>query len=139
NKYPMKKTLNLALVLTLFASVGAFASVDSYRINDSAVEAVFNSSTTVSADAFSLNNSFGTLSTTAASEKDALAAMLINFFVGGLGIHRVYLGGSGMLVFGYIITGCGILGIVPFIDLIVLAINYDDISKYVNNDKFFMW
>jgi hypothetical protein len=42
---------------------------------------------------------------------------------------------------GYILTCGGIFGIVPFVDWIVLLIGLveDDISKYVNNPKFFMW
>jgi uncharacterized membrane protein len=40
---------------------------------------------------------------------------------------------------GYILTCGGIFGIVPLVDFIVLIINIDNISKYVNNPKFFMW
>lgn len=131
--------LTLAVVSLIGVNITS-ASAESYRISDSAVEAVFNSATAISSDVLSLNQtSLGLLSTNAASEKSALAALIIDFFVGGLGIHRVYLGSKGILVFGYIITGCGIFGLVPFIDLIVLAINFDDISKYVGNNKYFMW
>ncbi len=137
----MKKIFLLTLAVVSLIGVNfTSASAESYRISDSAVEAVFNSATAISSDVLSLNQtSLGLLSTNAASEKSALAALIIDFFVGGLGIHRVYLGSKGILVFGYIITGCGIFGLVPFIDLIVLAINYDDISKYVGNNKYFMW
>ena len=137
----MKKFFLLTLAVVSLIGVNfTSASAESYRISDSAVEAVFNSATAISSDVLSLNQtSLGLLSTNAASEKSALAALIIDFFVGGLGIHRVYLGSKGILVFGYIITGCGIFGLVPFIDLIVLAINFDDISKYVGNNKYFMW
>jgi hypothetical protein len=40
---------------------------------------------------------------------------------------------------GYILTCGGIFGLMPLIDLIVLAVNWDDISAYVDNPKFFMW
>lgn len=135
----MKKQFLVALAFLLSMSLASMASVDKYVIDDSAVEAVFASSTMISADILSTENSFSSLSATASSDKSALVAIVLDFFVGGLGIHRVYLGGKGILVFGYIITGCGIFGLVPFIDLIVLAINYNDISKYVNNNKYFMW
>ena len=42
----------------------------------------------------------------------------------------------------YTFTGSGIFGIVPPVDLIMLIIAVVDggnISKYINNRKFFMW
>ena len=66
-------------------------------------------------------------------------ALVLDFFLGGLGIHRFYLGTEVMTGIGYILTCGGIFGIVPLVDFIVLIINIDNISKYVNNPKFFMW
>jgi hypothetical protein len=45
------------------------------------------------------------------------------------------------LIPAYIFTCFGIFGIVPLVDWIVLLIGLvnDDISKYEDNDKFFMW
>ncbi len=136
----MKKLFLLALVSAMFVSINSMASAESYRIDDSAVEAVFSASTTISSTLTSVDNTFGTLSTDAVmAEKNALVAILLDFFLGGLAIHRVYLGGKPILILGYLITCGGIFGIVPLIDLIVLAINFDDISAYVGNNKFFMW
>ena len=72
-------------------------------------------------------------------EKDPLVALLLDIFVGGLGIHRLYLGTETLTWVGYILTCGGIFGIVPLVDLIVLAVNYDDISPYIDNPRFFMW
>ncbi|MFM7853445.1 MAG: TM2 domain-containing protein [Flammeovirgaceae bacterium] len=140
----MKKLLMFALAGIAFLSVlSTNAYAEKYRINESAVEAVFASSMAVSPTVLASNTfgsaELGITSVQASSDKSALAAIVIDFFLGGFGIHRVYLGGKGILVFGYIITCGGIFGLVPFIDLIVLAVNYDDISKYVGNNKFFMW
>jgi len=74
-----------------------------------------------------------------ASDKTFVAAILLNFFLGGLGIHRLYLGTATLTWVGYILTFCGILGIVPLIDFIVLIVHNEDISPYVDNTKFFMW
>lgn len=136
----MKKLIPVTILVVLISGLSAkTAFAERYRINEAAVDVLFNSASSLSADALSLSPAMGTLSTAATSEKSALAAIVIDFFLGGFGIHRVYLGGKGVLVVGYILTCGGIFGLVPLIDMIVLAINYDDISKYVGNDKFFMW
>jgi TM2 domain-containing membrane protein YozV len=75
----------------------------------------------------------------AGSPKNAAVALVLDFFLGGFGVHRFYLGTEVMTGVGYILTCGGIFGIVPLVDFIVLIINIDDISKYVNNPKFFMW
>jgi hypothetical protein len=135
----MKKIFMLSLVGAMFVSISTMASTAKYRISDESVEEVFSASTVISPESVSLA-SFTTLGTDAVlAEKNALVAILLDFFLGGLAIHRVYLGGKPILIFGYLITCGGIFGIVPLIDLIVLAINFDDISAYVGNSKFFMW
>ena len=55
------------------------------------------------------------------SEKKRLVALLLCFFLGGLGIHRFYVGkiGTGIL---QIITICGFFGIWVLIDLIMIIV-----------------
>ncbi|TAN19529.1 MAG: TM2 domain-containing protein [Chitinophagaceae bacterium] len=74
-----------------------------------------------------------------AGGKSFAAALLLDLFLGGLGIHRLYLGTKTMTWVGYILTCGGIFGIVPLVDLVVLIVHNEDISPYVNNPKFFMW
>jgi TM2 domain-containing membrane protein YozV len=133
----MKKILLLLLVCTLSYS---YTQASQYRVNDAAIEAAFSTAEVAAfnlSDASSLLNPMGGQAVMA--EKNALVAILLDFFLGGLAIHRVYLGGKPILILGYLITCGGIFGIVPLIDLIVLAINFDDIGKFVGNSKFFMW
>ncbi len=135
----MKKIFLLSLFGAMLMSFSSMASAEQYRINDASVEAVFAVANDVTSNLTSIT-SFNALSTDAVmAEKNALVAILLDFFLGGIAIHRVYLGGKPILVLGYFITCGGIFGIVPLIDLIVLAINFDDISKFVGNNKFFMW
>jgi TM2 domain-containing membrane protein YozV len=75
----------------------------------------------------------------ASNQKDPVVAILLDFFLGGLGVHRFYLGTKPLTGIGYILTCGGIFGIVPLIDFIVLIIDHDDISPYIDNPKFFMW
>ena len=133
----MKKLLAVLSLALVFASTSAYAS-SNYYVNEEAVQEVFSTSveteTTISITEDFLYNQNAQL-----AEKNALVAILLDFFLGGWGIHRVYLGGRPALILIYFITCGGIFGIVPLIDLIVMAINFDDISAYVGNDKFIMW
>lgn len=62
-----------------------------------------------------------TASSSNASPKNRLAALLLCLFLGGLGIHRFYVGkvGTGILT---IVTVFGFFGIWPLIDLIMIII-----------------
>lgn len=59
--------------------------------------------------------------TTNGTSKSRLVALLLCIFLGGLGIHRFYLGYTGMGLL-YLFTG-GIFGIGWFIDIILLIID----------------
>lgn len=147
NKNQILKIMkNLLLVIVLFASVlcAKQANASSYSVNEQAIDQLYVNA--VETSMISVNGTdFSSLATsvsttvTAGKEKDAVVAIVLDLFLGGLGVHRFYLGTETMTGIGYILTCGGIFGIVPLIDLIVLIIDNDDISKYVNNPKFFMW
>lgn len=71
----------------------------------------------------------------AGGDHNVAVAIILAFFLGGFGIHRVYLGGRGILILLYIITLGGIFGILPLIDFIRLIIG--DMDHYEDNDSFF--
>lgn len=143
----MKKILFLSLIC--LSSVCTFAANSSaYVIDDQKVEQLFTNSVDASLAAFSDNNAllnagsqfdFSKAAKFRSSDKSFVAALLLDLFLGGLGIHRLYMGTATMTWIGYILTCGGIFGIVPFVDLIVLIVHNDDISEYVDNTKFFMW
>jgi TM2 domain-containing membrane protein YozV len=141
--FSMKKLLTLLVVALFFTIARANASTSEYTVDDTAVEAVFETGVQVSAVHLlqSLQSSGITSETTVQQDKSPIVAVVLATFLGGFGIHRVYLGGSPVLIPAYIFTCFGIFGIVPFVDWIVLLIGVanDDISRYVDNDKFFMW
>lgn len=133
------------LILLMVVSFGfLFANqvkASSYHLDENALDQLFDNAVETSM----LNND-ATMSTSSASMsdyevdgKDPIVAIVLDFFFGGLGVHRFYLGTETMSGIAYFLTCGGFVGIVPLIDLIVLAINYEDISPFVNNPKFFMW
>lgn len=129
------------LILTMVVAFGVVftSSANSYTINDSAVETLLEESVQVNP----FENGFEMASFVRAdginAEKNVWVAFALDFFLFGLGIHRVYLGGTPILILGYIFTFGGIFGIIPFGDLIALIINNEDISKYVGSNAFIMW
>lgn len=124
--------------LALFSAVNVQAN--SYVANDQQIDQMLNAAPEMTVNAFAaLPLSNETSFSQAGSSKDAVVAILLDFFLGGLGIHRFYLGTVPLTGIGYILTCGGIFGIVPLVDFVVLIINYNDISPYVNNPKFFMW
>ena len=129
----MKKIL---LVIVLLVSVLCVkqANASSYSVNEKAIDQLFvnaveTSMTSVNTTDFSsLATNVNT--TVMAQQKDAIVAIALDFFLGGLGIHRFYLGTETMTGIGYILTCGGIFGIVPLVDFVVLIIDNKDISKY---------
>ena len=139
----MKKTFILIL---LFVAVCSFQQVSaaSYSIDEQSVDQLFEKATetsmvSINANELSAVPSNIPTSMIAPKEKDAVVAIVLDFFLGGLGIHRFYLGTKTMTGIGYILTCGGIFGVVPLIDFIVLIIDNQDISPYIDNPKFFMW
>ena len=138
----MKK---LFLVVILFVTVLAVkqASASSYSVDEQVIDQLFASAvetSMISMNATELSSVASNVSTTVmAQEKDAIVAIVLDFFLGGLGIHRFYLGTETLTGLAYIFTCGGIFGIVPLVDFVVLIIDNKDISPYINNPKFFMW
>lgn len=139
----MKKAFVLIL---LFAAVFTVkqANASSYVIDEQAVDQLFATATEtsmISINASEMSAVASTVSTTvvASKQKDAIVAIVLDFFLGGLGVHRFYLGTKTLTGIGYILTCGGIFGIVPLVDFIVLIIDNKDISPYIDNPKFFMW
>lgn len=143
----MKKILLFCLlIVAALTTRAASVSAESYVIDDQQVEQLLTQSEDISLASVSVNllesqqmtaNLAGTARVQA--NKEFVPALLLNLFLGGLGIHRLYLGTKTLTWVGYILTCGGIFGIVPLVDLVVLIINNDNISPYIDNTKFFMW
>lgn len=67
-----------------------------------------------------------------------VAAVLAFPLTGITGIHRVYLGTAPYVPVVYMLTLGGCVGILPFIDFVVI-LTENDLSRYEDNRKLFMW
>jgi TM2 domain-containing membrane protein YozV len=116
------------------------ASATNYVADDTLIDNMFATAPeTVNASLVNLGTGVVSTASFVSGDKDAVVAIVLSFFLGNLGIHRFYLGTEVLTGIGYILTCGGIFGIVPFVDFIVLIIDNKDISKYIDNPKFFMW
>jgi hypothetical protein len=70
--------------------------------------------------------------------KDKATAIVLTLLTGPLGGHRLYLGTKPIVPIVYVCTLGGGVGVLPFIDLVVICFS-KDISRFENNDKIFMW
>lgn len=141
----MKKIALFAFaVMALVGFNAANVKANEYVINDLAVENLLASveETQISLDLNAFTNTLIPQNKQMTmGSKNPWVAFALAFIVGSFGVHRFYLGTKVLTGVGYILTCGGIFGVVPFIDWIVLlvgAIN-NDVSKYEDNPKFFMW
>lgn len=147
----MKKIFITLLLAAVGFTVNAASSSSQYAINDQAIEQVFTNCVAMTSQSDMPGNAENAylasgLSTTDATavakinnDKSFAVALVLDFFLGTLGIHRLYLGTRTITWVGYILTCGGIFGIVPLVDFVVLILNNEDISQYVDNPRFFMW
>ena len=70
--------------------------------------------------------------------KNKAIAIVLTLMTGPLGGHRIYLGTKPIVPVVYTLTLGGGVGVLPFIDLVVICFS-KDISRFENNDKIFMW
>jgi TM2 domain-containing membrane protein YozV len=130
-------------VILFFLSVFAIGAKANYSLNNSEVDKLFSNATEIQlTNLMGYSNALDLAGTNAAffsGEKNAIVAAILSFFLGGLAIHRYYLGTKPTMFFYYFCTIGGIFGIVPFVDFIMLLVNSDNVGQYCNNNKFIMW
>lgn len=136
----MKKILFFSLIIAFTAICSTTVNASGYTADDNLIDQMLTQAPEGASVLFNdLTASGYTTSAFASSDKSAPVALLLDFFLGGLGVHRFYLGTEVLTGIGYILTCGGFFGVMPLIDFVVIIINIEDISKYVDNPKFFMW
>jgi len=136
----MKKLTLSSLVFLLLIFLAYNAQASGYTADDNLIDELFaaaNETSSTSFNDFAL--AMNPVVSISSTEKSAPVALLLDFFLGGFGIHRFYLGTETLTGCLYPITCGGFFGVVPLIDFVVLIINIEDISQFIDNPKFFMW
>lgn len=142
----MKKLLFFAVAIFAL-SFNSFAEVDPYVVDDNAIEQTIAQAGEITVNDMNsaFLNDFGMPLTdnSTASFKSAnpWVAFALCWVLGGIGIHRHYMGTSKWMWAYYTFTIFGIFGIVPLVDWVVLLVGAieGNIGSYTNNSKFFMW
>jgi len=70
--------------------------------------------------------------------KNKATTIVLTLLTGPIGGHRLFLGTKPIVPIVYALTLGGGIGVLPFIDLVVVCFS-KDISRFENNDKIFMW
>lgn len=69
------------------------------------------------------------------TDNDGIVAAILALFLGGLGIHRVFLKSDGIIILWYILTVFGIFGLIPLIDFFRLLLQGS--AHYRGNNSLF--
>ena len=137
--YNFMKKLVLSLIAVLAVAFSANAA--NYKVDNDAIDNIIENATEVVVLDVAAPAA-ANLPAVANAEVNATTALILNIFLGWCGVHRHYMGTAPGMWALYLFTGGGIFGIVDFVDFIMLIVaiaDNGDISKYVNNRKFFMW
>jgi len=57
---------------------------------------------------------------------------------GMLGLHRIYLGAKPIIPILYVVTLGGFVGILPFVDMMVIILS-EETKSFIKNSKILMW
>lgn len=134
------KKLIISVIAVLAIAFSANAA--NYKVDNNAIDNIIENATEIVTLEVAAPAAAPAANVTEVSEVKAVTAFILNFFLGGFGIHRHYMGTAPFMWALYTFTVAGIFGIVPTVDFVVLLIALIDgssISKYCNNTKFFMW
>ena len=130
------------LVLSIIAvlAIAFSASAANYKVDNNAIDNLIENAEEV----YTLDvaaPAAANLPAVSQKEVKPVTALILNFFLGGFGVHRHYMGTAPGMWALYTFTFGGIFGIVDLIDFIMLIIGTVDnnIAPYINNRKFFMW
>jgi TM2 domain-containing membrane protein YozV len=135
----MKK---LVMIIAAVFGMAVAANAANYKVDNNAIDALIeNAEEVMVLDVAEAAPAAANLPAVSQKEVQPAVALILNFIVGGFGIHRHYMGTAPGMWALYTFTLGGIFGIVTFVDFIMLIIGTvdNDISRYINNRKFFMW
>ena len=129
------------LALVAMFAITAVASAANYEANDAAIDAAIENA--VELNAFNLGDTTTVPmgATYVAMGNNDIVAILLTWFLGWAGIHRMYMGSTNWMWIPYLLTAGG-FGIVVTLDLIFEIIGLVDgsgLGKYYDNPNILMW
>jgi TM2 domain-containing membrane protein YozV len=130
------------MIIAAVFGMAVAANAANYKVDNNAIDALIeNAEEVMVLDVAEAAPAAANLPAVSQKEVQPAVALILNFIVGGFGIHRHYMGTAPGMWALYTFTLGGIFGIVTFVDFIMLIIGTvdNDISRYINNRKFFMW
>ena len=127
--------------LIAILAIAATANAASYTVDDDAIDALIEASAEISPLEMMPAAAVPAAASLASGAPQPIASFLLCTFLGGFGVHRHYMGTRPWMWAIYTFTFCGIFGIVPFVDWVMLLIGVvdDNISQYCGNTRFIMW
>jgi len=136
---------NLIVLFCLFFCLATLSKAHTYSINTLDVDALFENAKEVPTLAIAAFvethlNTESSLNTTKEKAGDnPVIALVLCYFLGWAGIHRLYLGGSYVCCF-YCVPVIGTVAWVgDFIVLLIKAIQGESIDDFVGSNKIFVW
>ena len=129
------------LALIAMFAITAVASAANYTADDAAIDAAIENA--VEVNAFNLGNTATAPLGAAyvALGNNDVVSLLLTFFLGWTGIHRVYMGSTPWMWILYLLTGGG-FGVVVLLDFVFELIGFVDgsgLGKYYDNPNILMW
>lgn len=129
------------LALVAMFAITAVASAANYTADDAAIDAAIENA--VEVNAFNLGNTATAPLGAAyvALGNNDVVSILLTFFLGWTGIHRVYMGSTPWMWILYLLTGGG-FGVVVLLDFVFELIGFVDgsgLGKYYDNPNILMW
>ena len=122
-------------------AITAAASAANYSANDAAIDAAIENA--VEVNAFNFSNDVTPGATYVLEGNNDIIALLLTWFLGPLGIHRIYMGADKLTWLWYCLLSCiGIGELLALGDLVFEVIAYFDgsgMGKFYNNPNLIMW
>lgn len=132
------------MILAAVLGFAVAANATSYTISDEAIDALVENAIEVSSVS-EMSAALGSAASAGAvitSGTEDVIAIALCFVLGGLGIHRHYMGTSSWMWAAYLFTCGGIFGVVPLVDFIVMILKVVDqsgLGQFYGSTKFLMW
>ena len=129
------------LALVAMFAITAVASAANYTADDAAIDAAIENA--IDVNAFNLGDTATAPLGAAyvAMGNNDIVSLLLTFFLGWTGIHRMYMGSTPWMWILYLLTGGG-FGVVVLLDFVFELIGLVDgsgLGKYYDNPSILMW